>query len=83
MRAARITRLAALALLALMGSGARAASQDFSCATLPGPAASAGSTWTSSSHRTPVVLSWRGMKLAISRQYAEAAGQYLLVRKLK
>jgi hypothetical protein len=42
MRAARITRLAALALLALMGSGARAASQDFSCATLPGPAASAG-----------------------------------------
>ena len=42
MRAARVTRLVALALLALMEPGTRAASQDFTCATLPGPATSAG-----------------------------------------
>ncbi len=42
MRAARIMRLAALALLALAGPGARAVSQDFTCAALPGPATSAG-----------------------------------------
>jgi hypothetical protein len=42
MRAARVTRVTTFALPAILALAARAASQDFTSATLPGPASSAG-----------------------------------------